>query len=455
MDDLTLKLLAVPLLIGLNAFFVCSEYALVAIRPAQLELLRQRGRKGAANAMQTLKNDPASAIGAIQVCITMTNLLLGWIGEPAMSALLIWAFEPAIALAPGMLVPVSVGVSFLIVTLLTVVFSELLPKAMTLQYVLAAAVLTASPVLLIMRIVRPLVSLMNGMANLVTRPLGLGKVQDLEQPQVTAQEIRAMTVEAAADGALSAGERSMILNALALGRRKAKQIMVPRIRVQYLDLRRSMEENRQVMNEYLRSRLPLCDGGMDKVIGVVHVKEFLSAYHAAGDSSVLSLIARPAFFAPEATPLDRLLAMFHEQSTEILFLVDEYGGMEGIVTLKDVVDELVGEIRELAPQPPSLDAFPGPGAGPAAGPIIVPGDEPLHELARRIDRLDWPGETSASTVNGLIVEQLGRVSRTGETITVDRVVLRVLEGDERSVRRVEVTPAGNDERTHSGEAGHA
>jgi putative hemolysin len=446
-DDLTLKLLAVPLLIGLNAFFVCSEYALVAVRPAQLDLLRQRGRRRAAQSMQTLKKDPASAIGAIQVCITLTNLLLGWIGEPAMSAVLMWTFEPVIALAPGMLIPVSVAMSFLIVTLLTVVFSELLPKAMTLQYVLVATVLTASPVVLIMRIVRPIVSLMNGMANLVTRPLGLGKVQDLEQPQVTAQEIRAMTVEAAAGGVLSTGERSMILNALALGRRKANQIMVPRIRVQYLDLRRSMDENRQVMNEYLHSRLPLCDGGMDKVIGVVHVKEFLSAYHAAGDSSVLSLIARPAFFAPEATALNKLLAMFHEHRTEMIFLVDEYGGMEGIVTLKDVVDELVGEIHEMTQQPAAHAVLPIPRLRVATGPMVVPGDMPLHELAEQIERHDWPGETSAATINGLIVEQLGHVARTGETLTIDHVRLRVVESDERSVRRVEVTPVEKDEAT--------
>src|SRR5688572_20325659 len=164
-------LLVVPLLIGLNAFFVVSEYAVVAVRPAEVQQLRARGRVRSADAIEALKADPTSAIGAIQVCITMTNLLLGWIGEPAMSALLHQLFGPAIRLWPNLLSPVSTLLSFIVVTLLTVVFSELLPKAMTLRYVELAASVSAAPVLAIQKGIYPLVWLMNKMANLVTRPL--------------------------------------------------------------------------------------------------------------------------------------------------------------------------------------------------------------------------------------------------------------------------------------------
>jgi len=137
----------VPLLISLNAFFVISEYAVVATRPAQLQRLRAKGRARAADAMERLKADPTSAIGAIQVCITMTNLMLGWIGEPAMSAVLRRAFGPLIELSPTIMTAIATALSFILVTLLTVVFSELLPKALTLRYVEPAAAMTAVPVL--------------------------------------------------------------------------------------------------------------------------------------------------------------------------------------------------------------------------------------------------------------------------------------------------------------------
>ena len=339
------SLAAVPLLIALNAFFVVSEYAVVAMRPAQIAALAARGRKRAAAAMVELQKAPASAIGAIQVCITMTNLLLGWIGEPAMSTLLQMLFGPVIRLAPGLLKPVSVLMSFVIVTLLTVVFSELLPKAMTLRYVEAAASVTSVPVLAIRRAVAPLVWLMNRMANLVTLPLGLGSVEDHERQVITTDELRLLAIQAAEDGVVTPRERSLILNSLTIGRRAARDIMVPRVRAAYLDLRATMAANRAVVERRLFSRMPLCDGGLDRVVGIVRIKEFLEAHYAGGDTSVLAALAEPAVFMPERVPLDRLIAAFYEHRTQMVFLVDEYGGVEGLVTLRDVIDELFRESR--------------------------------------------------------------------------------------------------------------
>jgi CBS domain containing-hemolysin-like protein len=281
-----------------------------------------------------------------------------------MSAVLHKALGPAIQIAPAVMTVVATALSFLVVTLLTVVLSELLPKALTLRHAESAAVLTAVPVLGIQRGLRPLVWLMNAMANAVTRPLGLGTVDETEVQRVTAEELRLMATQAAADGVLTPRERSMILNTLTFGRRPAREIMVPRVRVQYLDLHWSMERNREVLNQYLHSRLPVCDGGLDHVVGVLHTKEFLAAYsgegeglHGSGDSQVLALLAKPPVFVPENVSLDRLLGAFHEHKTQLVFLVDEYGGVEGIVTLQDVVDEIVGEIRERAPD---------------AGPAVLP-----------------------------------------------------------------------------------
>ena len=341
------SLLIVPLLIGLNAFLVASEYAVVAIREAQLESLRRRGWHATAAAVEQLQSNPASAIGTIQICITMTNLLLGWIGEPAMSALLLIALRPLGDLLPeaafrsGALV-----LSFVIVTLVTVVFSELLPKALTLRYAGAAAVLTAVTVRALRHGLRPLVWLMTATANMITRPLGLGGVDDLEKQEVTLEELRLLAARAADAGVLTPRGRSLVLNSLTLGGRRAREIMVPRVRVCYLDVRRLMEENRRVAEEHLFSRLPLCIGSLDHVVGVVHTKEFLTAYHPEGNPQVLTLIAHPPVFVPEQVPLERLLEELRRNRTQLVFLVDEYGGVEGIVTLQDVVDELLGEFPE-------------------------------------------------------------------------------------------------------------
>jgi CBS domain containing-hemolysin-like protein len=337
------SLAAVPVLIGLNAFFVVSEYAVVAARPVQIEAMRLRGHRAAAAAMIRLKANPASAIGAIQVCITMTNLLLGWIGEPAMSRLLETLFQPLITILPhAMFTAISTGMSFLLVTLLTVVFSELLPKAMTLRFVDLAAIGTAVPVLYIQRAIFPLVWLMNATANAVTRPLGLGRVEDFENQAVTTEELRLMAEQAAADGLVTPRERSLILGALAAGRRTARQIMVPRVKVAVLDLRKSMDANHDVASEYLFNRLPLCDGGLDRVVGVVRTSEFLEAAAMGGDTSVLVLLAETPVFVPETASVDHLLEVFHERRAQLVFLVDEYGGVEGIVTLRDVFNELLG-----------------------------------------------------------------------------------------------------------------
>lgn len=448
------SLAAVPVLIGLNAFFVVGEYAVVATRPAQIESLRAKGSRRAAAALERLKASPASAIGAIQVCITMTNLLLGWIGEPAMSELIRALASPLVNVLPApVFTAVSTGLSFILVTLLTVVFSELLPKAMTLRFVELAARVTAVPVLAIQRAIYPLVWVMNVTANSVTRPLGLGRVEDFENQQVTVDELRILANQAAADGVVTPRERAIVLNALAIGLRSARQVMVPRLKVQFLDVRRSMDENLEAVNQYLFNRLPLCDGGLDHVIGIVRANEFLAAYYAGGDASMLPLISKPAVFVPESLTLDRLLGAFHEHQTEIVLLVDEYGGIEGIVTLQDVVDELLGEPapleplgRATVPSPGGASAtqsLPAPAAS-ADGEFTVPGDTPVHELAQRLARPGWPADPQrgaahrAVTVAGVLLAHFHRIPRPGEQATVDGVRLRVADADRRVVRRVGV-----------------
>lgn len=437
-------MLLVAALIALNAFFVAAEYAVVATRSTHLESMRKRGLRRQAAALEKLQDNTGTTIGTIQVCITMNNLLLGWIGEPAMKDAIHAVLGPLTDLmSERMFHGVSLVVSFIIVTLLTVVFSEILPKALTLQHVEVVGRYTARPIREVGRIVWPFVWLMNKIANAATRPLGLGRVDDMDHAHVTAEELRLLTTEAAREGELTPRERAVILNALTLADRSARQIMVPRVRVAYLDLKRGMEENRAIINERLYSRLPLCDGSIDNVVGILHTKEFLSAYNAAGDVSVLSLIARPPVFVPESTPMDKLLSLFSEKRSQMVIVLDEYGGVSGLVTLRDVVDELLGAGEPAAVPPKSSDDSeevkpPTPRA------FTVPGDTARHDLAAKLNRDSWGENESAATVGGLLQERLGHVPAVGEEVEVDHVRLRVLEADSRRVLRVLVTPRGEE-----------
>lgn len=335
-----LQLLLLPLLILANAFFVAGEYVVITMRRPQIAALERKGRRSAAY-LNRLHADMAATLGGIQVCITMTNLLLGWLGEPAMARVLTVLLSPVARLIPETAArSISTAVSFIVVTLATVILSELLPKALTLQHTFLVARVVSGPLLLILRLIRPLVWIMDHSANLLSRSLGLGEVKIQDLP-ASIEELKAIARDAGERGSLGRQEQALILNTLGLSQLHAEDVMVPRVKVAYLDLERTMEQNREVMEKYLYSRLPLCNGSMDRVVGLIYTKEFLAAYPEAADSSVLQLIARPAIFAPSTVELDRLLELFMKQNSRMIVLVDEYGGVDGVVTLSDVMHQLL------------------------------------------------------------------------------------------------------------------
>lgn len=421
--------LIVIVLLVANAFFVAAEFAMVAVRNVHIEQLRQRGKTQTADVLFKLKEQLSAVVGAIQVGITVCGLLLGRLAEPIMSGAIEHLVGPALlhSMSERAATLIATALGFTLVTYLTVVFSEQLPKVLAIRHVIVIASFTALPVKWLLTVTWPLVWVMNKSANLVTRPLGLGTVDEAEEELHTVDDIKSITSQAAAHGTLTFRERSLILNSLALGRRNARQIMVPRVKVAFLDLRRSMEDNRKVMNEHLYSRLPLCDGSIDQVIGIVSTREFLAAFHAEGDTSVLQLLARPPVFAPATISLDKLLVLVDERRTQMVILVDEHGGTEGIVTLRDIVDELVGP-------PIAMGESDHPGAR-----IVFAGGTPVHEASAKLGH-EIETDGSVVTIGGLVTEHLGRFPRIGDEVEISGYTFRVIDGDNRVVRRVEVRP---------------
>lgn len=434
-------LAVLPALIALNAFFVAAEYAVVAVRPVHIESMRSRGRLRSAAAMERLKAEPANAIAAIQVCITATNLALGSLGEPAMTGFLAALLGPASGIVPpAAFRTISVALAFFVVTLLTVVFSELLPKALSLRRVEAAAALTAVPVRAIGRAVRPVVWLMNGMASLVSRPLGLGRVESMQGEAVSLEELRMLAGAAEEEGVVTPRERAIILNTLALEERPVRRIMVPRVQVVFLDLAKSLDENRAIVEKHLHTRMPLCDGVIDNVVGLVRAKRFLQVCRPGGDVAVLRGIATPALFAPDLSTTGQILNLFHEQKRESAVLVDEYGGVAGFVTLRDVVDEILGAVDEskaLLAEAIRGDLKPPPGALR----WTVRGSLPVHEMARLLNVTDWASGYASATVGGLAQERLGDFGRPGDRVAVDGYLLRIVETAGNAILRLEISSA--------------
>jgi putative hemolysin len=205
--------------------------------------------------------------------------------------------------------------------------------------------------------------------------------------------------------------------------------MVPRVRVSYLDIQRSMQDNLDAISSYLFSRMPLCDGGMDHVIGVVYTKEFLTAFQETDDSSVLLLIARNPVFTHVTIELDRLLTRFHDDKTHLMFLVDERGSVHGIVTLTDVVNELLGPMHE------GQDARI---VSRSADGMIVKGDMPISHVAEHIQRPGWGSDADVRSIGGLMTAMLGRVAHNGDKIEVHGVTLIAHKSNGRSVEEVRI-----------------
>ncbi|MGC4031367.1 MAG: transporter associated domain-containing protein [Tepidisphaeraceae bacterium] len=266
---------------------------------------------------------------------------------------------------------------------------------------------------------------MNHIANAVTRPLGLGRVDEMDDEPVTVEELRLLAQRATENGTLTRRGQSLVLNSLSLIERTARDVMIHRSRVAYVDLKKSMDENRQVMNAHLYSRLPLCDGGFDRVIGVVYTKEFLTAFAEQTDSSVLQLIAKAPVFVPEQVNVDRLVSTFREYNTQLLLVTDEHGSVQGIVTLDDVLDELLEDTQPAATNPLT-----------AGKPISVPGDTPARDIRSRYGLPEWADDSTATTLAGVLIAHAGRVPGTGEVIEADGLRFRIEESDPRRIGEV-------------------
>lgn len=422
-------LLIVALLL-LNAFFVLAEFALVRVRATRLEELIQQQNWRARVAKQAQQHIDAY-LNTVQVGITLASIGLGWVAEP-------WAakqLQPVLTLL-GITSPRSVHVTafiigYLSITFLHVVLGEMVPKSVAIRRTEPAALWTAPPLNLFHRLLYPLTWLMTRCSELVLRALRIPPASPEEA--YSQEELRLLLASSRRSGALKDTEAELMEHVFSFGDKRAKDIMVPRVDMVYLSTTWSLEENLRIAEQYGFTRFPLCEGDPDKVIGIVHVKDLYRARQHGIDS--LRHIARDCLIVPESKPIDELLREFQKHKMHMAIVVDEYGGTSGLVTIEDVIEEIVGEIYdEFEPIQPRIQKV-------GDNRYLVEANVELDELASQLGVEISEGDSAFETVAGYVMGKLTSLPRVGDRVPFGDYEIQVVEMRGRRVHRVYVQPA--------------
>ena len=426
--DPRLALLAGLLLVLLNGFFVAAEFALVKVRPTQLDPHVQRGDRRGKIARHMLRHIDAY-LSASQLGITLASLALGWIGEPAFG----WFVRPVVARLGGseeLVHSITLTTAFLLITALHIVLGEQAPKSLAIRESERTALWIAWPLHFFYKLTYPVIWLLNhasiGLLRLVGIPPAAG--HELAHSE---EELRRL-VGTSEMGRQTLLKRELLDNVFELSHRLTRQIMVPRSDVVYLSIQRPLEDNLRLARSSGHTRFPLCDGDLDRVVGLIHIKDL---FRAEVPPSSLREAAREIKFVPETLTLDRLLKRMRAERVHLAAVLDEYGGVAGIVTLENVIEEIIGPIQdEFDAEKPELVRR-GDNVYQVAGSMLVVDLE--DELGVEFSDRD------ADTVGGIVLSELGRPPRAGDKVTFGPLCLEVLEVEKNRARtlRATVTPA--------------
>ena len=413
-----LQLAAVPLLVLLNGFFVAAEFALVKIRDTQLEDLVIKGHRRAKAARRIVRNLDA-ALSSTQLGITLASLGLGWVGKPVFASLLAPALK-YFHVDPAQADWIAFAVGFAVITFLHIVVGELAPKSLAIQKPLATSLWIAQPLHWFYVVFYPLIWVLNHAAFWLLRRCGLQPVSESELAH-SEEEIRLLLAATRRHASGPTLGQDIALNAFALRQRRVREVMRPRHEIVALNTEATIAECVAVARQTRYSRLPLCESGnLDKTLGVVIAKDLMDLQHEVERGHDLAAVARKILFIPETARLEKLLTLFLQRKLHLALVVDEYGGTVGLVTLENVLEELVGPIEDEFDQEELLVRQTGEQTWELNGSL------PAHRLTELVgERCDQTEEVS--TVSGFVTQRLGRFPRVGDVLALGAWELRLEE----------------------------
>ncbi len=409
-----LKLILTALLIAINAFFVIAEYALVRSRRARLEIMRDEGAKGAALALTQLAN-VNEYISAVQIGVTMTSIGIGALGEPALASVLKGALGNG--LGHGVAVAIAVIVAFLIIASAQLIAGEMVPKFYAIDRAEAVARRVARPLRAFSILFRPFILALTAIADRILRLLGVD--MSLERRGGSSDELKRLIAESHEGGQIDPGEAGMLTGVFHLHEQEARQVMTPAPAVVTIDVSQDVETALRLCVSSGHTRLLVTEEeDRDRVRGLVHVSELARQLMQDGPRAPLEPVVHDALIVPETKPLDDLLADLQRQRTSMAVVVDEYGRVVGVVTVEDIIEEVVGEIAD------ETDPAAGEVRRLANGDWFVRGHVAVTDLADY--GLDLPVDSDAyNSVGGLVFAELGRLPRRGDTVNADGYSIRV------------------------------
>lgn len=413
------------LLIALNGFFVTVEFALVRVRPMRLEALKRRGVRRAATAVELVRG-LSQTLATTQVGITLASLGVGWLGEPAIASILERLLDGAIPL--GYLRPLAFAIGFLVITLITVILGELVPKAVGIQRAETVMLAAAPPLRMLRTALWPMVAVTNATALAVMRGLGVSAAFG-EESAHSEEELRVILARSHDRGQISRVGRDILERVLGFSRLTARQLMIPRPDVVWLSSTKTPAENFEKARASGYTRFPYCEGDLDRVLGIVHIKDLAVGAPGVNPASVM----RPPVVVPETATADRLLRRFQRRRLHMAIVVDEYGGTSGVVTLEDVLEEIVGDVQDEFDQEPLEIAPLGDDR------FRIAGSARFEEVARAL-RAHEPPDAEVDTIAGYVQDQLGRIAKVGDTALLGRYALRVEEVSRNRIVSLTATP---------------
>ena len=421
-----LRIIVVLLLVLGSAVFVAAEYALITARRARLEERALNGNRGAKAALR-LMDEPVRFISSTQLGITIFAILVGAIGEPLISDLM----EPPLSNT------VAFVVSFAILTYFSVVLGELVPKAVALQRAEALAGVLAVPLDFLGRVAHPIVWLLQVSANAVLRLLRVNPAP-AGMIAYTREDIRLSVAAAEDHGELEQAEEEMLYKVFDFASKEVSAVMVPRPEVVGISADMPPDEALRAVVDSPFTRYPVYRGTLDDIVGILHVRDLFGAMHDVGIAAVeLESIVRPAYVVPETKDLAALLADFRREKQHLAIVVDEYGDVEGIVTLEDLLEEIVGDIEDEFDLPDTSIERVDDTHIRIEGTYTI--DDFNEEFGTELEHEDF------NTMAGLVFGALGRAAEVGDEVKVDGLLLRVNEIEGSRILKLEIEFTADDE----------
>ncbi|MBL7987170.1 MAG: HlyC/CorC family transporter [Chlorobi bacterium] len=438
MDDPFIGLLITIVLVLANAFFVAAEFAIVKVRASQIELKVQTGSKVAKMAQRLLLHLD-EYLSATQLGITLASLGLGWVGEPVVSKLII-GFMAIVGLEPNpeFAHKIALPVAFIVITFLHIVFGELAPKSLAIQRSEQTTLAIAYPLRFFYLLLKPAISVLNGTANLLLRAFGIQPANESGHYH-SGEELRLLLEQGREGGALEESEHELIENVFEFREKIIREVMVPRVNIAAINIESPQDEIIKFVLEEGYTRMPVYEDSIDNIIGIIYSKDLITLMEHS-NLIILQDLLRTPYFVPDTKPIYELLREFQRKKIQLAIVVDEFAGTAGLVTMEDILEELVGEIQdEYDEEATGVEAI-------GEGEYMVVAGMTISDVNEHIEGFVLPEGEDYTTIGGLVNKWFGHIPQENESFERDAVRMTVVKTHNRRVVQVKIEDLNRDSR---------